>query len=218
MATLWPWLVVAGVGALHGLNPATGWAFAAACGIRSHDRTQVLRALTPIAAGHAMSVALVAAAVALGATADSVRQQVLAGALLLAGAILYFARGSHASVRARCGRTGLAVWSFVSSTVHGAGLMLVPALIPICFADSPAREITASGSLTLAVAAVAVHMAAMLSVTGMVAGGVCRIAAAWFALGSRTVLATRAGRGPTTTQGATRSARWVRNSGTRVSG
>ena len=26
----WPWLAVAGVGALHGLNPANGWLFAAA--------------------------------------------------------------------------------------------------------------------------------------------------------------------------------------------
>lgn len=35
MASLWPWLAVAGVGALHGLNPATGWMFAAASGVRS---------------------------------------------------------------------------------------------------------------------------------------------------------------------------------------
>ena len=28
MASLWPWLAVAGVGALHGLNPASGWIWA----------------------------------------------------------------------------------------------------------------------------------------------------------------------------------------------
>ena len=66
MASFWPWLAVAGVGALHGLNPATGWMFAAAWGVRSRDRAQALRALMPIAVGHATSVALVAAAVALG--------------------------------------------------------------------------------------------------------------------------------------------------------
>src|SRR5262245_50780138 len=65
MASVWPWLAVAGVGALHGLNPATGWMFAAAWGLRSHDRTQALWALLPIAVGHATSIALVAAAVAL---------------------------------------------------------------------------------------------------------------------------------------------------------
>ena len=34
---LWPWLAVAGVGALHGLNPANGWMFAAAWGVHSRD-------------------------------------------------------------------------------------------------------------------------------------------------------------------------------------
>jgi hypothetical protein len=60
------------------------------------------------------------------------------------------------------------------STANGAGLMLVPALIPLCMADASAREITASGSLTLALAAVGVHSAAMLAVTGVIATGVCR--------------------------------------------
>ena len=32
MDSLWPWLAVAGMGALHGLNPATGWLLAAAAG------------------------------------------------------------------------------------------------------------------------------------------------------------------------------------------
>ena len=52
--------------------------------------------------------------------------------------------------------------------------MLVPALIPLCLGDGPAREITASNSLTLALAAVGVHMAAMLAVTGTIALGACR--------------------------------------------
>ena len=60
------------------------------------------------------------------------------------------------------------------SSAHGAGLMLVPALIPLCIGDAPARQITASGSLTLALAAVGVHTAAMLTVTGLVATGVCQ--------------------------------------------
>jgi hypothetical protein len=53
--------------------------------------------------------------------------------------------------------------------------MLVPALVPLCMGDAPAaREITASGSLLLALAAVGVHSLAMLVVTGLVAVGVCR--------------------------------------------
>jgi hypothetical protein len=62
---LWPWLLVAGAGALHGLNPATGWALAAASGVRAGDRRHAWRALVPIGLGHAASVALVAVTVAL---------------------------------------------------------------------------------------------------------------------------------------------------------
>jgi hypothetical protein len=64
---------------------------------------------------------------------------------------------------------GLAAWSFLMASAHGAGLMLVPVLIPLCLAASPARELTASGSLEVALAAVAVHTAALLLVTGAVA-------------------------------------------------
>jgi hypothetical protein len=60
------------------------------------------------------------------------------------------------------------------ATAHGTGLMLVPALVPLCLAESPARDITASGSVVLAVAAVGVHTAAMLFTTGVIAAGVYR--------------------------------------------
>lgn len=72
------------------------------------------------------------------------------------------------------GHGGVALVSFLMTTAHGAGLMLVPALMPMCVADNPAREITASGSLILALAAVGVHTAAMLVTTGVIATGVCR--------------------------------------------
>jgi hypothetical protein len=172
MAGVWPWLAVAGIGALHGLNPATGWLCAAAIGVRSRDRTQALRALVPIAVGHGASVALVAAAVALGVAMNSVVVQALAGGLLVVAALLRLSGRKAAGAPAR--HAGLVLWSFMVSTAHGAGLMLVPALIPVCMGDTPAREITASGSLMLALAAVGVHTAAMLAVTGVIASGVCR--------------------------------------------
>lgn len=172
MAELWPWLAVAGVGALHGLNPATGWMFAAAWGVRSRDRAQALRALIPIAIGHAASIAVVAAAVALGVSMDRAVLQAAAGALLVVVAIVHLS--VRAAKRARAGQAGLALWSFMMSTAHGAGLMLVPALIPLCVSDTAAREITASGSLVPALAAVGIHTAATLAVTGVIASGVCR--------------------------------------------
>ncbi|MGJ7574345.1 hypothetical protein ACSFBX_27695 [Variovorax sp. RB2P76] len=183
MASLWPWLAVAGAGALHGLNPATGWMFAAAWGLRSSDRAQALWALVPIALGHAASIALVAAAVMLGQSLDRVLMQVLAGVLLAVAAAVHLAgrkgrrRVSASPVRpvGLVGQAGLALWSFMMSTAHGAGLMLVPALVPLCMGGAPAAlEFAAPGPLLLALAAVGVHTAAMLAVTGLIATGVCR--------------------------------------------
>ena len=174
MASLWPWLLVAGMGALHGLHPATGWLPAAACGVRSRDRARTLRALVPLGVGHAASVALVAGAVALGLAMDRAMLEALAGGLLIAAASLHLWRRAAPRLRAPAGGAALALWSFMMATAHGAGLMLVPALMPLCLGDASARQISASGSLLLALAAVAVHSAAMLVVTGAVATGVCR--------------------------------------------
>jgi hypothetical protein len=171
MSSLWPWLAVAGAGALHGLNPASGWLLAAAWGWRARDRARARKALLSIAAGHLVSVALVAAAVALGIGMDRMALQALAGMLLA------LVVGVHLLGRP-AGPAALGLWSFMMSTAHGAGLMLVPALLPLCMADAPVREITASGSLILALAAVGVHMAAMLIVTGLAAMLACRCAVA----------------------------------------
>jgi len=171
--SLWPWLALAGFGALHGLNPANGWMFAAAWGVHSRDRMQTLRALAPIAVGHAASITLVAAAVALGLSLDRRVTWALAGAL---GVVLVIAHllGHRRVPRARVGHAGLALWSFTMSGAHGAGLMLVPALIPLCGVDAPPGAMTPSGSLSLALAAVGVHTAAMLAVTGALATAACR--------------------------------------------
>lgn len=176
MATLWPWVVVAGLGALHGLNPTTGWMFAAACGVRGRDETQVRRALLPIGVGHAASIAVVACAFAQGMSMDRALVQGLAGALLVGAALNRLLRGAGQStpISRWRGHAGIAFWSFLMASAHGAGMMLVPALVPLCLSDTPARAITASGSLILALAAIGVHTAAMLVTTGVVATGVCR--------------------------------------------
>ncbi|WP_318841030.1 hypothetical protein [Noviherbaspirillum aerium] len=59
------------------------------------------------------------------------------------------------------------------ATAHGAGLMLLPALIPLCMGNGAARQVAASDSLLPALVAVAIHTAAMLAVTGLIAAGVC---------------------------------------------
>jgi len=135
----------------------------------------------PIAVGHATSVALVAGALSVGLSMDRVAMQVLAGGLLVAVGICHFS-GRTRRARVPAGKAGLALWSFMMSTAHGAGLMLVPVLMPLCMGNAPAREITASGSLTLALAAVGVHTAAMLAITGVIAIGVCRGFDSWASL------------------------------------
>lgn len=184
MDIAWPLLTIAGLGALHGASPASGWMFAAACGVRARDGAQARRALLPIAVGHTASVALVVFAVTQGILMDRSRVQCLAGALLVLVAAYRWLRGSgrHAAdhrvasarIRARSDHAGIALWSCLMATAHGAGLMLIPALVPLCMSDTPAREITASGSVGLALAAIAVHLGAMLVTTGVIATGVCR--------------------------------------------
>lgn len=174
MSDLWPWLAVAGIGALHGLNPASGWMWAAAWGVRSGDRAQVLRALLPIAVGHVTSVALVAGAVVWGLSMDRTLLQVLASGLLAAAVIAHLSGCLPKPARAPAGHAGLVLWSFMMSTAHGAGLMLVPALVPLCAGDTSALKMAGSGPLVTAIATLGVHTAAMLFVTGLIASGVCR--------------------------------------------
>ena len=182
---LWPWLAVAAAGALHGANPAAGWALAACAG-RVGGKGGVTGALMSLAAGHLAAVLTVAAAVPaalqLGLAFDPLLPQWLAGGLLLVAAVRRLRGAGH---RAAWG-AGLALWSFIVGTASGAGWMLVPALVPLCGGDMPAREITASGSLWRALLAVGVHMAAMLAATAVMAT-VARLGwrAVWTGVGAR---------------------------------
>jgi hypothetical protein len=168
----WPWLALAGLGAFHGINPAMGWLFAVALGLHRRSRGVVALALIPIAIGHALAVLVVALAVMLaGVVVDQRALRIGAGVLLIGWAAYHVLYGSRHRVRfgMRVGMLGLGAWSFLMACAHGAGLMLVPVLIPLCLAASPAQELTAAGSLPIALAAVGVHTLAMLATTGAVA-------------------------------------------------
>jgi hypothetical protein len=174
MASLWPWLVLAGLGIFHGLNPAMGWLFAVALGMHSQSRAVVLTALIPIAIGHALAIGLVVfAAMALGFFVDQQAIRILAGVLLVGWGVYHLVRRGHHRARfgMQIGMIGLGVWSFLMATAHGAGLMLLPALIPLGITDGHdhMHAMPASGSLPIALAAVAVHTFAMLATTAVVA-------------------------------------------------
>jgi len=167
-----PWLALAGLGMFHGLNPAMGWLFAAALGMHRKSRRVVWLSLVPIALGHAMSIAIVVAVmVTLGLVIERHVLNPLAGAILLGWALYYAVYGHRHRVRVgmQTGMLGLGLWSFLMATGHGAGLMLVPMIIPLCLSASPVKDLSASGSLIVSLAAVAVHTGAMLAVTAAMA-------------------------------------------------
>jgi hypothetical protein len=168
-----PWLALAGIGAFHGLNPGMGWLFAVALGLHRASRRAVWLSLVPIALGHALSVAaVVLAVVALGVVINYRIIGIVGGLILLAWAGYHVWYGHRHRVRIgmTAGFAGLGLWSFLMATSHGAGLMLLPVVIPLCLASTPAGELTATGSVPLALAAVGVHMAALLLVTALIAG------------------------------------------------
>jgi hypothetical protein len=129
-----PWASLALLGAFHGINPGMGWLFAVALGLQERSRGAVLGALGPIALGHGVSVGVVAAAVvALNLWADPSALRALAGvALLIFGIYRLLMPTAHPRwVGMRVTGRDLAVWSFLMSTAHGAGLMLVPVLLSL---------------------------------------------------------------------------------------
>ena len=178
MAEPWPWLAIAGLGALHGLSPANGWMLAAACGVHARDAAQARRALRPIAFGQVASMSVLAWAISHGLSVDRALMRDLAGVLFVAAASWLAVRGSSPPIglATRARSAGLALCSFLMASAQGAGLMFVPMLVPLCAGSAAASALAVPGSspLAAAVAAMAVHTAAMLLVTGVLATGVCR--------------------------------------------
>jgi len=162
---LWLWLAVTGLGLFHGINPAMGWLFAAGLGLNRKSERVVWLSLVPIALGHALAVGLVLVAVlALGFVVEPVPLQRLAAVVLVGWGAWHAIYGRRHKLRVgmRTGLAGLLLWSFLMANAHGAGLMLVPAVIPLCLAASPAHELTASGSVPVALLALLLHTGAML--------------------------------------------------------
>jgi hypothetical protein len=173
----WPWIVVALLGAYHGLNPAMGWLFAVGLGLQEGDRRAVRGALLPIAIGHEASIAIVAALVlGLGVVTDqSILHMVAGGALIGFGVFRFVRPRAHPRwTRMRVNRGELTWWSFLMSSAHGAGLMVAPVLIG-AGAGAAAESNTTLGHVDVAgmsviatVLAVTVHVGAMLLVMGSV--------------------------------------------------
>ncbi len=131
MNEVWPWLALLGLGAFHGINPGMGWLFAVALGLQEQRRSAVWKALPPIAVGHALSVGLVVAIVALVHSSIPHRALSWSAAAMLVGFGAYrLVRARHPRwVGMRVGFRDLTLWSFLMASAHGAGLMLVPVFL-----------------------------------------------------------------------------------------
>jgi hypothetical protein len=172
VSDLSPWLILIALGAFHGLNPAMGWLFAVALGLYRQSRKAVLVALIPIALGHAAAIAVVVYAVVfLGMAIEAEKFRILSGVLLIGWGAYHLLYGHRHRMRIglSTGLLGLFAWSFVMATAHGAGMMLIPVLMPLQQAGEHAHHMPATNSLWIASLAVLVHSLAMLVTTGSVA-------------------------------------------------
>jgi hypothetical protein len=177
MSHAWPWVVLALLGAYHGLNPAMGWLFALALGLQEKRRSAVLAALLPIALGHAIAIAitiLLFRSVQHLFPGHTLKWGV--AAILFAFGIYRLLRSSHPQgAGMRVGGKDLLVWSFLMASAHGAGLMLMPVLLAeptLGMAHAGMQTMPgnppATGMMAIALAVV-VHTMGLLTVAGVLA-------------------------------------------------
>jgi hypothetical protein len=186
------WLMLL-LGAYHGINPAMGWLFAVALGMQENKGGAVAKALVPIAFGHALAIGIVVLATSfLGMTLPLMAIRYSVAALLVALGIYCLVRHQHPRwVRMQVGFRDLTVWSFLMASAHGAGLMVLPVLLESNTVEAQEQMAghhhlaPAAGPLS-GMLATAVHTAAYLAVTGLIAWVVYRkvglaiLRKAWF--------------------------------------
>ena len=158
-----------------------GWLFAVALGLNRQRRSVVYLSLLPIAAGprhvdrwpspdcwRPPTTSLTPRLAGIGT-----------GLLLIGWALYHWAFGHRHRVRfgLQVGLFGLAAWSFLMATAHGAGLMLWPALVPLCGSQS-ITTMGVDGSWARALTGVGLHSAAMLVTIAVVAALIYE----WFGL------------------------------------
>jgi hypothetical protein len=184
------WQAIVFLGAYHGINPGMGWLFAVALGMQQGSARGVWRALPPIALGHAGAVAVV---VAIAAVA---RLVVPLAALNVLVAVVLMSLGVYRLWRHRHPRVGgmqvgfrdLTVWSFLMASAHGAGLMVLPFVMPTAAIVAAADHNHAHhvGAAAANAAAVALHTTAYFTVMVLAAWivyrklGLSLLRKAWF--------------------------------------
>ena len=169
------WQAMVFLGAYHGINPGMGWLFAVALGMQQGSARGVWRALPPIALGHAaaVGVVIVLAAAARLVVPLAALNGVLAAALMSLGGYRLW-RHRHPRVGGmQVGFRDLTLWSFLMASAHGAGLMVLPFVLPaaatVAAADHHHAHHVQATAAQAAATAVALHTAAYFSVMALAA-------------------------------------------------
>ena len=134
-----PLFIMAAFGAYHGLNPGMGWLFALSLGLQRQSDRAIWSSLLPIAAGHALSLLVVAMAVVASAQFVPASFLEVLTAMILIGFGLYkiFNYYRHPRwVGMQVGMGDLTWWSFLMATAHGAGLMIAPLVLSLTTSDA----------------------------------------------------------------------------------
>ena len=186
------WQAMVFLGAYHGINPGMGWLFAVALGMQQGSARGVWRALPPIALGHAAAVGVVLAlAAAVRLVVPPAALNTLLAAMLMSLGVYRLWRHRHPRVGGmQVGFRDLTLWSFLMASAHGAGLMVLPFVMPatttVAAADHQHAHHMHATAANAAVLAVALHTAAYFSVMVLAAWivyrklGLSLLRRAWF--------------------------------------
>jgi hypothetical protein len=168
------WLAVVASGLYHGLNPGMGWPLAVSAGMMGRGRRDVVAALAPLATGHLVSMLVILLPFALiTALLDWQREiRIGAGSVVIAFGVFRLLNRPHPRALARIRPTQLALWSFAIATAHGAGLMLLPIYLGLCFTGELDTAHHASSILMTQNSVTAVLVSLTHTLSMVTAGGV----------------------------------------------
>lgn len=147
-----------------------GWLFAVALGMQEGSRRAVWGSLTPLAIGHAVAIAAaLVAAYLLGRVIPLGSVRIGVGLVLIAFGSIQLIRQRHPRYGGmRMTHRQLAWWSFLMASAHGAGLMVLPFVLPTdASVAHGSMSMAEDGGLALLVTLV--HAGAYLLTTGVVA-------------------------------------------------
>jgi len=176
-AALWGAVVLSGL--YHGVNPGMGWPLAVSAALMDRQSGSMPKALLALAAGHLLAMAAILFPFSvLLVLADWQRHIQIAASCLVIGLGFYLViNRRHPRFLARIPPSRLVLWSFLTATAHGAGLMLVPIYLGICRTvqtDSghAAADVLMSASPGIAAIVAVIHTTAMTLSGGAIAVGV----------------------------------------------